>query len=192
MAAAQANYEGLEVGTRFLNGRLRITDWERNKKKNRGENLRGIEKYTEMLSNEKNKEKKEKYEKIINDLKKENMFSRFDVSGEFGGIEQIESTIIHEYGHIIADQYIAQISRQSANSAFGFEPGNELNRVVSKVAFTLSKARTSGDIYKLSMYAEQDEYEFFAECFTMYEKGETLPDYIVEMIKEVLSYGPMQ
>lgn len=162
-------------------------DWERNKKRN----LRGIEKHKEMLLNETNEENKEKYEKTIKALEKENMFSRFDISGEFSGLEQIESTIIHEYGHIIADQYIGQISRQMANSNFGYEPGNVLNRVVAKVAFTLSKAKTSGDIYKLSMYAEQDEYEFFAECFTMYEKGENLPDYIVEMIEEVISYGSM-
>lgn len=188
LAAAQANHEGLEISKKFLNDRLKATDWERNKKRN----LRGIEKYTEMAANEKDKTKKEKYEKIISDLEKENKFFRFDISGTFSGEEQIESTMIHEYGHIIADQYIGQISRQAANSAFGYEPGNELNAMCSKVAFALYKARTSGDIYNLSMYAEQDEYEFFAECFTMYEKGENLPDYIVEMIEGVLSYGTVQ
>ena len=39
------------------------------------------------------------------------------------------------------------------------------------------------------LYAATDEAEFFAETFTMYVKGETLPDYIKSMIEKVLNDG---
>ena len=57
----------------------------------------------------------------------------------------------------------------------------------AKVDATYKKARNNGDIFNLSYYADQDKCEFFAESFAMYDLGEKLPDYIVEMITEVLN-----
>ena len=62
----------------------------------------------------------------------------------------------------------------------------------NKIVATHQKTKRTGDIYKMSMYADENEYEFFAESFAMYELGEPLPDYVEEMVKEVLSFGAVQ
>lgn len=54
-----------------------------------------------------------------------------------------------------------------------------VNRVFAEV-------RTSGDIGKISMYANQNSHEFFAECFAMRCAGEELPDNVEKMLKGVL------
>ena len=51
---------------------------------------------------------------------------------------------------------------------------------------TLNKARSNGDIYKISKYANKNEQEFFAECFLMYNIGEKQPDYIKDMIEKII------
>ena len=49
-----------------------------------------------------------------------------------------------------------------------------------------SKAKRSGDIYKISEYASESPDEFFAECFAMKEGGEELPQYINDFIEGVV------
>ena len=186
-ANAQANYETLEISTKYLNKPPKVREWTQQIEKNPSM----IEKYKTAAKNAP-KADKEKYNKIVRELEKEMLFNRWTVGDGLDGISQIKATVIHEYGHIVADQYIGQITREKASPNFGWDENNAARKTINKVAAAWYKARQTGDIYKMSMYADSDEYEFFAEAFTMYELGETLPDYVEEVVKEVLSYGTMQ
>lgn len=89
---------------------------------------------------------------------------------------EVESFLTHEIGHIIAEQKFQQLSKEYAMG------GN-----AEKVRNVFERAKKNGDIYKISAYAKTDSKEFFAECFTIYELGEEkLPEYIQEMMEEVL------
>ena len=184
--AAQANYERLEISTRFLNKLPKADDWQKRIEKN----PMHIEKYKEQMMKVP-KAERGKYERIIREHEKEMLFNRWTVAESRGGVEQIAATITHEYGHIIADQYIGQVTRKEANPLFDWDNSNPLKAMQNKIVATHQKTKRTGDIYKMSMYADENEYEFFAEAFAMYELGETLPDYVEEMVKEVLSFGTM-
>lgn len=100
---------------------------------------------------------------------------------------EIESTIAHEYGHIIADQRIGQINGRWANSAFERIDGNALYEKVKMIDNVYEQAKVNGDIYKISKYAAKNSHEFFAETFAIYAmQEETLPKYIANMIIEVI------
>ena len=185
--AAQANHERLEISTRFLNRLPKADDWQ----KRIEQNPMHIEKYREQMMKVP-KSERGKYERIIREHEKEMLFTRWTVAESRGGVEQIAATITHEYGHIIADQYIGQVTRKEANPLFDWDNSNPLKAMQNKIVATHQKTKRTGDIYKMSMYADENEYEFFAEAFAMYELGETLPDYVEEMVKEVLSFGTVQ
>lgn len=185
--AAQANHESLEISTRFLNKLPKAIDWEKRIEKN----PMHIEKYKEQMMKVP-KSERGKYERIIREHEKEMLFNRWTVSEGKSGLEQIAATITHEYGHIIADQYIGQVTRKAANPRFDWDNSNPLKAMQNKIVATHQKTKQNGDIYKMSMYADENEYEFFAEAFAMYELGETLPDYVKDMVEEVLSFGTMQ
>jgi hypothetical protein len=51
---------------------------------------------------------------------------------------------------------------------------------------TFEKAMFIGDIEIISQYARENEREFFAEVFAMYQRNNVLPDYMQKMIKEVM------
>lgn len=184
--AAQANYETLEISTRFINKLPKAIDWE----KRIAKNPMHIEKYKEQMMKVP-KAERGKYERIIREHEKEMLFNRWTVAESKGGLEQITATITHEYGHIVADQYIGQVTRKAANPKFDWDNSNPLKALQNKIVATHYKTRQTGDIYKMSMYADENEYEFFAEAFAMYELGEPLPDYVEEMVKEVVAFGTM-
>ncbi|MGP1603329.1 MAG: phage minor capsid protein [Treponema sp.] len=104
----------------------------------------------------------------------------------YKGLE-IETTIAHEYGHIIADQRIGQINGRAANRNFEYRYGNPLYDKCMMIDDVYNKAKTSGDIYKISVYGTKNPREFFAETFAIFAmKQETLPQYILDMILEVI------
>lgn len=84
----------------------------------------------------------------------------------------IRSVILHEAGHHVC-----------------FRAGLELNnpndsiRKIAKEAYR--QAMESGDVKQISKYATNNEMEFFAECFAARELGETLPDYVIDMLEIV-------
>lgn len=102
--------------------------------------------------------------------------------------KEVESVISHEYGHILADQKFRQINgRQKYSDGSTATRTREDVAKMTLVKTTLNKARETGDIYKISEYANKDAYEFFAESFAMKQLGEeSLPKYIDDMITEVL------
>lgn len=114
-------------------------------------------------------------------------FNRFGVDYED---LHIRAVITHEYGHIIADQYIGQINKWDANPKFDYNSNNKLYQLNQKVEKTYRQAIKNNDIYNISKYAAKNSHEFFAETFAIYDIGrEKLPKYIVEMLEEVIEYG---
>lgn len=107
-------------------------------------------------------------------------FSRWSISSQYG---TMVATIPHEYGHILADQYFGQINGTHFCKDALTPEAREKVRIV-KEAF--STAKRTGDIYKISQYASSDVCEFFAEVFAGKWCGESYPDYIEEMLVNVL------
>ena len=100
---------------------------------------------------------------------------------------EIESTVAHEFGHIIADQRTGQINGHRANSAFERIDGNALYEKIKMIDNVYRQAKANGDIYKISKYAASNSHEFFAETFAIYAmQEENLPKYIADMIIEVI------
>ena len=102
--------------------------------------------------------------------------------------DDLKATIIHEYGHIVADQYFAQINWRANPNAMSAE----CKACRDLIKNTYKEAKKNSDIYKISEYASQDDAEFFAECFVMYNTPKLkakLPDYISEMIEKVTENG---
>lgn len=122
-------------------------------------------------------------EKLEQNLK----FKRYAVSDFYD--DKITATVTHEFGHVIADQYFGQINKERANANYALNW--QLRKTADNVTTVFNKAIKTGDIYKISKYGLTNSHEFFAECFTMYEYGEKLPDYIEEMLEEILKNGIM-
>ena len=100
---------------------------------------------------------------------------------------EIETTMAHEYGHIIADQKAGQLNGRWANKAFEKTDGNPLYEKVKMIDNVYRQAKANGDIYKISVYAASNSKEFFAETFAIYAmQEEILPEYILKMIEEVI------
>lgn len=134
---------------------------------------------------------KNKLNKWKNELEENMKYSTFTLSRakQFAGSE-IKATITHEYGHIIADQYIGQINGWAANPGGSFAQDAERKTLVKKITAAFRKAKKNGDIYNISKYASTNGKEFFAESFVLYELDrEKLPTYIIDVIEEVIRYG---
>lgn len=111
-------------------------------------------------------------------------YSRWSVCGDYG----IRGTVAHEYGHIIADQYFGQINYGRADAIL---QGMDATTMANKVEGVFSQAKKTGDIYSLSKYGAHNSHEFFAESFCAYDRGEKLPDYIEQMVKDVIAIGKL-
>lgn len=175
-ANASANAKGLNIDLNYLNKNPDRVDWKSR-----------ITKYPEMIeqaqkaieSGEYPKSYVNKLKDFIKQMREEMKYTRHTVSSD--SENRIVATIAHEYGHILADQYFGQInhSRLCPNYANTFK-----SREMVEMAY--ARAKTSGDIKKISMYANDNSHEFFAECFAAHINGEQLPDYIENMLKETL------
>ncbi len=193
---ARANYNGLDVNYLFMNDpvnwtKTSIVDWI-------SSNQTALKKWQEYLKQLEERLEKNPTEnqatfikhnvkiakKTIKDLEEALKYSRYNVI--YSG-KEIQSTITHEFGHVIADQHCGQINGIRANPAYANNFNNVLWKKCELIRDTFKKAKENEDIYKISMYASTDSYEFFAECFAMYDLGEEeLPEYIIEMIKAVI------
>lgn len=179
-AGARACYNELEINPKHFNGKTENYDWAKRVERNKQILQEYNEKY---LGNPKYNQKHIK--KFMRKLEKENKFVRYDVGAG------VRETITHEYGHIIADQYLGMINGARANPLYSIDGDNKLYKMEQRITGAFFKARNTGDIYKISFYADTDVDEFFAEAFTMYDKGEELPDYITQMVEEVLNFGKL-
>lgn len=123
--------------------------------------------------------------KMENSLK----YERYGVDETYEShADKMKAVVSHEYGHIIADQYFGQINRIRANPNY-YEP--EVRDIEHRWNEAFKKAKDNGDIYKLSQYSSTNADEFFAESFAARVMGEKLPDYVEEIMKEVLDNGIM-
>lgn len=114
-------------------------------------------------------------------------YKRYGVHASY--TQHLKVVTTHEYGHIIADQYFGQMNKDRAN--INYLTNWRLEGVSRKWEQAFEKAKSTGDIYNLSQYSSKNVYEFFAESFAAREMGEKLPDYVEELMKEVLDNGIM-
>ena len=84
--------------------------------------------------------------------------------------ETAKSIAFHEFGHVVFNR-------------------SRLKDKELRLVRTYHRAIENGDIDAISIYAQAkpDGSEFFAEAFSMLKNGEYLPDYIIKLIKEVIS-----
>lgn len=177
-----ANYETLEINRNMLGAELRKShDNFLNNQKNAANSIDMIELHWQ------GKRKPPAIQKQIANLENELKFSRWAIYETYEN--KVEVSVIHEYGHIIADQYFGQINDKSANPNYKTNP--KLREMRQKWDNVFQKAIDTGDIYSLSKYGRSNSHEFFAECFAAREMGEKLPDYVESLMKEVLEHGIM-
>lgn len=176
---ASGNYMRLRIDRAYVNGNKKATNWAEHIERNKAKisNLR-----SQWLGS--SWERRAEIDDIIADLNRDNKFTRWSVSsGGYG----VRGTITHEYGHVLADQHIGLTNGNIAITSY--DVGNEARykqaRETVKAAY--DRAVKTGDIFNISKYAENNEREFFAETFAMYDFGEQLPKYITDMLTEVLN-----
>jgi hypothetical protein len=130
-------------------------------------------------------------ESDIKKLEDKIKFERWGVHSMYE--DHVKCVVTHEYGHILSDQYFGMINAERANPNYAYSaPGNDrLREMNRRWDDALKKARDTGDIYKISQYANTKPSEFFAECFALREMGGKLPDYVESLMKEVLDNGIM-
>lgn len=119
----------------------------------------------------------------ITKLKRRTKFSRATVASDGYGVK---GTVTHEYGHVLAEQRIGLKIGNWAIVGRSTDKDATYDALRAKVRETYRTAKANGDIFNISLYADTNEREFFAEAFSLYEFGEKLPQYIVDMITEVL------
>lgn len=100
--------------------------------------------------------------------------------------QQMKAVITHEYGHVIFTN-IKEEARNNENK--NYETFKEARNAV-RAAY--KKARKTDFIKNISSYANTNEDEFFCECFTAREMGETLPDYINNALDKSLKLSNMK
>lgn len=174
-AIAQANWQTLEINAMKVNTQLAPYAVRQ------AEAQTALEKIAKMSPELQRKNQKTK--NLCETILKSTRFAVGDYSDNIIG-----STIAHEYGHVLADQYFGQINGtraySNANSA-------ACKSARQKVYGVYDTAMRNGDAYKISEYATKDQYEFLAEAFASQWIGETLPQYIVDMLGDVLGHGKL-
>lgn len=175
-ATASANYESLTI-----NGQ-KIGVSEKN------ENftlVQGMDRITLKMLREKYPNRvPPDVQKQIDKLERNLKFVRWNVSHDHG----LKATIAHEFGHTLSDQYFGMINDTMANSNAHSLECRAARQLISEAR---QRAWDTGDIFTISKYGATDDDEFFAEAFAMREVGEALPDYISNMLSEVLKNGIM-
>lgn len=184
---ASANFQGLYPRSKFMNDPVGETvncfgdGWKPRLEKVLGSWKNHVDSLIKAGASKTDISKGQKVIKQVQDMLK---YSRHNVL--YVG-KEVQCTITHEFGHVLADQICGQINHRLANPAFAYMVDNPLWKKCQLIDSVYQKAVSTGDIYSVSMYGASNSHEFFAECFTIYDMGEEqLPDYIVEMFKEVL------
>ena len=178
--AMSANYKGLYISGKKLGKTLE--DCHKNFLLNQEETRKSIQLLVDNFAGRRMPSVIQDQIKVLENRLKH---TRWGVSDFY--TDKVAVTVTHEYGHIIADQYFGQINGERAN------PNLQLNWSLTQVkkdwGNVFATARQNGDGFKVSEYGCKNEKEFFAECFTMYEYGEKLPDYIESALKGILENG---
>jgi len=119
----------------------------------------------------------------LNEAETEARFSRHTayVKGQ-----EVESTITHEFGHVIDDQLSGRINAPLRNKTLM----SEAKMLEFEKEWQFIADNIGDDIYNISEYASTDAQELFAEAFEMYSLGEeaNLPQEIIKYFEEYLGY----
>lgn len=117
----------------------------------------------------------------INKLEKKLLYSRHNVGASKDGIS-IKDVVTHEFGHVL---HLSSMVDEKGSS-FLTKGDLERLRTARIVSNALKTAKSNKDIFLISEYSGKNMFEFFAESFAAFERGEKLPDYIIEMIKKII------
>ena len=182
---AHASYRGFEAKAGYFNKpKSMLTDYASIVK----ENEKKIEDLKERIkSGVGGKQFTSKLEQQLKVLENKNKHSRWGVCDSHPE-EAVKAVTTHEFGHFLADVFCGQINGEKAwkdSAKLSYSRIAQPKQQLIRKAF--DEAVASGDIYKISAYSITNPFEFFAETFTMMEFNEPLPDYITDMLKEVLS-----
>ncbi len=114
-------------------------------------------------------------------------FARNNVGMTPKGIA-LSDIIIHEFGHVLHRSTVKmQMRNKREKYNLHREKSVDSSPVSAEIRKTLEAAQANGDLFWISKYARKDEQEFFAECFVAWYKGEKLPDYIEQMILNLIA-----
>lgn len=114
-------------------------------------------------------------------------FSRWTI--KYSKEKYLESTIHHEFGHVLHDQLIGGLNGDMALNNIRRMTGgySQMARELNTEHIRLFKlAQENGDIYKISAYGASNNKEFFSETFVMYmAKDPELPIYLLEFFDKL-------
>ena len=173
---ASANAKGLNININYLNKTSEYVDRktqiaEYHKKIEEAQNAIASGEYPKSYVN--------KLKDYIKQMEERLKYSRWGASDSSD--DPLATITTHEYGHILAKQYFGLNEYKPSYEIY--VRGNHSRWLVDS---TYNKAKETGDIFKISQYANKNSSEFFSECFAAYINGEQLPDYIEKMLKETL------
>ena len=180
-STAKANYEHLDLNPLYMGKTLikEAEDFARTQENTQDKINDIIARYNGKKIPSSMQEQIDKLENILK-------FERYGVLDSYD--DKISVLITHEYGHIVADQYFAQIN---TTNRFGYYESWKYQSTKKSWEEVYNKAYDTGDIYNLSKYGATNSKEFFAECFAAREMGEKLPDYVETLMEEILSGEPL-
>lgn len=136
------------------------------------------ERNLQYASEAKDEATKEIYTKYAEEAVK---FDRWTVAYENDGLS---TTIYHEMGHVVADQYFGMLNGNRFLVEGKAKIAPERGREIIRQAYL--DCKENGEIYKISKYGAQNANEFFAESFAMYiAEEEKLPATVAKMFKEL-------
>ena len=118
-------------------------------------------------------------------LERDQKFTRWGVCGSHE--DKVQATVVHEYGHILSDQYIGMLNGELANP--NLRTNWSIRNWNDKWKQLYNDSFENGDIFKISKYGSTNYREFFAESFAMYELGEELPRNIKSLLEEIIKNG---
>ncbi|SDJ95643.1 Phage Mu protein F like protein [Pedobacter sp. ok626] len=131
--------------------------------------------------------------KIVKEYEEHIKFKRWTV--EYGADKYLETTIHHEFGHILHDQLAggingARVLSEARKAKQGYiQMAEQLNNEQIEI---YRLAKKNGDIYKVSAYGSSDHREFFSETFVMYmAKDPELPVYISSFFDKFFTLSKM-
>ena len=170
----------LTVTTNFLrNAQLNPNDqYEKAVLRFKKNNQSKKERYLQFAQEAKEESTKALYRQYADEAVK---FDRWTVAYENDGLS---TSIYHELGHVVADQYFGMLNGKrflvDGKAKISPERGQEIIRQAYR------ECKTNGEIYKISKYGAENVHEFFAESFAMYiAEEEELPSTVARMFKEL-------